>query len=60
MLSDTLIYGFIAQLAEHSAVNRRAVGSSPTVSVYKFLPIQLIWEYKLEIVGSNPAIGIHM
>lgn len=36
MLSDTLIYGFIAQLAEHSAVNRKVVGSNPTVSVYYY------------------------
>ena len=31
-------YGFLAQLAEHSAVNRRVVGSSPTVSAPDSVP----------------------
>lgn len=29
----TQIYGYLAQLVEHSAVNRKVIGSSPIVSV---------------------------
>ena len=32
LMSLVIKYGGIAQLAEHSAVNRRVVGSSPTVT----------------------------
>ena len=54
--------GSIAQLVEHSAVNRKVVGSIPTGIVVISFDLKLLWlswlehrAYNAEIVGSIPT-----